>query len=141
MGVNCERISYPKSSIGIVNNSNHDVHFYFALGGNNGIMYPDTVLSASLDPPFPVAKAGEIGFRDFGFSEEEIFKGIPSDTLSIYIFHPDTLAKYNWEKVVEEYMILNRYDVSFGDLKRLTWQVYYPPNNRMEDIKIYPEQK
>lgn len=138
LAVSCEKISYPKSSIGVVNNSTHEIAFYFAVGGEDGILYPDTTLSAELSPPFPIARADAIGYRDFGFSEEELFEGIPSDTLSVYIFHPDTLSKYDWDTVIDNYKILKRYDLSFGDLKRLDWQVYYPPNDKMDGVKMYP---
>ena len=138
-GLSCERLSYPKSSIGIVNNSNHTIEFYFALGGKGGIIYPDTILNSDLIPPFPSARAGETRYRDFGFSEEKIFDEIPSDTLSIYIFHPDTLLKYNWKTVIKDYNILKRYDLSFEDLEQLNWQVSYPPNDKMKGVKMYPK--
>src|SRR5688500_4818877 len=86
LGSSCEKIAYPKSSIGVVNNSAHDVQFYFAVGGDGGIMYPDT-LPIALSPPFRVVDAGRTTYRSFGLSEENIFSEIPSDTLSIYIFH------------------------------------------------------
>lgn len=138
LGSGCEKISYPKSSIGIVNNTDNDIEFYFAVGGDGGIVYPDTVLPISLDPPFQVAKARKIGYRDFGFSEKIIFEQLPSDTLSIYLFHPDTLAKYNWQEIINDYKILIRYDVSFENLSQLNWQIHYPPNELMEGVQMFP---
>ena len=131
----------PKSSITLMNSSDMDISYYFAFGGEGGILYPDTTLStlsATLTPPFPEARKGQSGYYDCHCTEEEIFEFIPSDTLSLYIFHPDTLAKYEWQKIIEDYKILKRYDLSLGDLQRLGFEVMYPPNANTDGIQMYP---
>lgn len=69
----------------------------------------------------------------------KIFKQLPRDTLSIFIFHTDTLNKYPWEKIRDEYKILKRYDLSFEDIKRLGYKVPYPPSPEMANMKMYPK--
>ena len=69
---------------------------------------------------------------------EEIFFNLPKDTLSVFIFHTDTLTEYTWNEVRDKYMILKRYDLSLDDLRRLNFKITYPPNEIMDNIKMYP---
>ena len=72
---------------------------------------------------------------------EKYFNLLPRDTLSIYIFHTDTLNKYPWNIVKEKYMVLKRYDLSLSDLKQLDFKVSYPPSSAMSKMKMYPPYK
>ncbi|SQA93841.1 hypothetical protein [Capnocytophaga ochracea] len=69
----------------------------------------------------------------------DIFKELPKDTLSIFIFNTDTLNKYSWEEVRRDYKILKRYDLSIQDLELLDYKVYYPPTPAMSQMKMYPK--
>ncbi len=131
---------FPKSSITFVNGADTDIGYYFAFGGEGGIMYPDTIPPLTLTPPFPQALIGQSGYYDCNCTEEEIFESIPSDTLSLYMFHPDTLAKYEWQQILDDYNILKRYDLSLEDLRRLDFKVTYPPDTNMEGVRMYPPQ-
>ena len=77
-----------------MNSFDTDISYYFAFGGEGWIIYPDTKLPVTLTPPFPQARKGQSSFNDCNCTGEEIFEFIMSDTLSLYIFHPDTSAKY-----------------------------------------------
>ena len=59
-------------------------------------------------------------------------------TVSLYIYNPDTLAKYKWQQIIDDYNILKRYDLILGDLQRLDFKVAYPPDAGMEGIQMYP---
>jgi hypothetical protein len=61
-------------------------------------------------------------------SWDELFNGIPSDTLSIFIFSSDTIVKYGWEYVMNNYLILERSDLSYADLESMNWKYSYPQN-------------
>ncbi len=69
---------------------------------------------------------------------EEMFSYIKSDTISIYIFHTDTLNKYLWKEICEDYLVLKRYDLSLEDLKKLNFKVPHPPSPIMRNMKMYP---
>ncbi len=69
---------------------------------------------------------------------EKMFLYIKTDTISIYIFHTDTLNKYSWKEICEDYLVLKRYDFSLEDLKRLKYNIPYPPSPIMRDMKMYP---
>jgi hypothetical protein len=60
------------------------------------------------------------------------------DSLHIFIFEENVLATYTWEEVVDNYMVLKRYDLSLQDLQQLNWQISYPPSGAMKDMKMYP---
>ncbi|NLL27401.1 MAG: hypothetical protein GX259_01250 [Bacteroidales bacterium] len=57
---------------------------------------------------------------------EKVFKKLPKDTLSIFIFDSDTLAKYSWDRIRSDYNILKRYDLSLKDLETQNWTISYP---------------
>lgn len=62
------------------------------------------------------------------------------DTLCLFILSSDTINKYGWDKVYEDYNILARYDlcVTYESLKKLKFDVSYPPTEIMKDVKMYP---
>ena len=63
---------------------------------------------------------------------------MPGDTLSIYLFHVDTLAKYSIDEIREDYKVLQRYDLSLEDLEHLDYKLSYPPDAKMSGVKMYP---
>lgn len=132
------------NGIDIKNNSNIPIGFYFAdgyefLGEGTVTAYPDTLLpqknkmityyiSGNMRPG--------IGMPN---KKSEFLKYLPKDTLSIFIFHTDTLNKYSWEEVRNGYKILKRYDLSYKDLEKLQFKIPYPPSPGMAKMKIYPK--
>jgi hypothetical protein len=74
---------------------------------------------------------------------ENYFHKIPSDTLSVFYFHVDTINKYSWEEIRQGYKVLRRYDLSIDDLYLLynkydIPEIPYPPDERMKNMKMYP---
>jgi len=119
--------------ISFYNNSGKPV--CYSMPFKNGIFYPDTVLPEKNFEGYPYEINNEAHFRS-QYSDDQFF--LPSDTLSIFFFDPDTLKKYDWQIIREEYKILVRYDFSQKDLQRLKWCIYYPPTEEMKDMKMYP---
>ena len=119
------------------NNSQHNIGLYFALGGVKGIYYPDTIPPISND-----GVRNPITFNRYSFHSsttwEHNYSKLPQDTMSVFVFHSDTLATYSWEEVREEYKVLIRYDLSLDDLERLDFELSYPPDSRMQGVKMYP---
>ena len=68
---------------------------------------------------------------------------IMMDTACLFIIAQDTLEKYPWEKIRTSYKILQRYDldVSKAGMKKLNFEVSYPPTEAMKDVKMYPPYK
>lgn len=115
------------------NNSNHKIDVFVA-DHNKG--YPDTTLTSQrATVNIDIQK---VHYEDFSLEYEKVFSYLPSDTLSIYIFHTDTLKKYSWDIIKERYMVLKRYDLSLDDLKKLDYTVPYPPSSAMSNMKMFP---
>jgi hypothetical protein len=123
---NSSCINFPdrKYTITIVNNSTHRIRFYFD-GLTGAHYYPDTVLPAVM-PPMGIIEPGKRFYRDAGIKWEDTFREMPSDTLSLYVFHPDTLNVYDWPTIRNRYKILKRYDLSIEDLQRADFTISYP---------------
>lgn len=134
----CGKLPASRYAIYVHNQSPESIECYFALGGNFGTQYPDTVLPASNRYLIDNIKAGDRFIYDSRLKWEEVFQQLPGDTLSIYIFDSDILASYPWEVIRNEYKILKRYDLSLEDLKRLKRNVTYPPTEEMKDMKQFP---
>jgi len=123
-------------SFSLYNNSDNPISYY--MPWKNGIFYPDTILPENNPNPHKFNKEYHFSFGEGNFHENALFAMFPTDTMSIFFFDPDTLAKYEWETIRQEYKILVRYDLSHNDLKKLNWRIYYPPTEEMKDMKMYP---
>jgi hypothetical protein len=137
----------------VENNTNHDIKSFLAFGmhsrGHIRIEYPDTVLSSwygSIDSiGFYKIKMStkELIYESQNMTYEDDVKGLDADTLSVYIFHADTLQKYTWEQIREDYKILKRYDLGINDIILLKNEygfpvIPYPPTEAMKNMKMYP---
>jgi hypothetical protein len=123
----CEKAVMDKRyAVYIKNNAEHSIGAYFALGGKLGTLFPDTILPETKQYVITEIKPNTIYIYDSGIKWEEIFLKLPKDTMSVYIFHTDTLYKYPWERIRDDYMILKRYDLSLEDLQDLNWAITYP---------------
>ena len=138
---------FPPSHYAILyeNNADHDV--YFRSLNNIGVKttYPDTTISFSKESMGSSLNARSHVFVNIGtLPIENYFSNIPSDTLSIFYFHPDTISKYSWEEIQHGYKILRRYDLSIEDMNLLfnnrygSHEIPYPPDERMKNMKMYP---
>jgi len=110
-------------SINIENNSPHDISFYVAgLGMEH--LYPDTTLQTD-SVPMQIIPSGKTRSWSNTIGWDNLFKQLPKDTLSIYLFSSDTLTKYRWNIIRKEYKILKRYDLSLSDLKKSNFGIHY----------------
>ncbi len=124
--------------VDVKNNSGHSISVYFAQGDEHISSNPDK-LPDTLDRSLEIIKPDK-KMRYFVTRRawEDFFSFLPSETLTIYIFHTDTLNKYSWKEVCEDYLVLKRYDLSLEDLKKLNFKVPYPPSPIMRNMKMYP---
>lgn len=113
-----------KYTIYINNNSIHQIRFYFdALTRFH--YYPDTVLPLQM-PQMATIEPEKRFYQDASIRWEQFIADLPADTLSLYIFHPDTLALYNWSEIRAGYKILKRYDLSIQYLQNNNFTITYP---------------
>ena len=58
--------------------------------------------------------------------------------INVYIFCPDIVDEYGWEKVMDEEMFVVHYVPSADDARRLDRCFSYPPNEDMQNVLMYP---
>ncbi len=116
-----------ESTIQIRNNSNQSISTFIALPNAVGFAYPDTMLPVN-EISMQSADFGGQNFYDLPRSLEEELNTMPTDTLSIYYFSTDTLNKYSWEEIRNNYMILRRDDIvpPTSEVARDFWLIEYP---------------
>ena len=130
-------------TLDLINNSDHNIGYYFTTGGRYGTHFPDTLLPNTNDwVLYDYSKVNSPGLL-IRQEWKVYFSSLPKDTLSVFIFHTDTLNKYTWEEVRDRYLILKRYDLSLDDLMKLkndysVPEITYPPDERMKGMKMYP---
>ena len=111
-------------TISLKNESNDSILCYTSLVEKNTKFYPDTSLSIE---QVKLMTIGSMKMENVFVSHneiQEVFKYfLPSDTLSVFIIHPDTLNSYPWEIIRAEYKILKRYDLSIKDLESMNWTI------------------
>lgn len=123
----CEDVAMDFSyEINLVNKSEHSIGYYFADGGKYGTFYPDSLPETNEYVIYDISIVIRPGYEHHYPSWEKYFQTQPNDTLSVFIFHTDTLNKYTWGEVRDGYMILKRYDLSLDDLKQLDFTITYP---------------
>jgi hypothetical protein len=122
----CEKHAMDYSyEINLVNKSGHSIGYYFATGGKYGTYYPDSLPETNNYIVYDISKVIRPGYESH-LNWEKFFQTLPKDTLSVFIFHTDTLNKYSWEQVRDGYKISKRYDLSLEDLKQRNWTIMYP---------------
>lgn len=76
---------------------------------------------------------GQNYYRGFNRHPEETSF---NDTLSIYIYQTSILDNNQWRNIIDKDLYLARYDLSFEDISKLENQLYFPPDERMGNMKI-----
>lgn len=104
-------------SIWIINNTDYNLLAYVGLG-YGGTLYPDTALPSE-NSTFLI-QYGNQNMNVRSFSS----KGI--DTFCVFLLHEDTVKKYSWSTIRDEYKILKRYDIAINDLANIDWKITYP---------------
>ena len=121
----CEWVMDYSYVIDLVNNADHPIGYYFATGGKYGTYYPDSLPETNAYIMYDINEVISPGMESH-YKWEKVFQSFPKDTLSVFIFHTDTLNKYTWEEVRDGYMILKRYDLSLYDLEKNHFTITYP---------------
>ncbi len=103
----------------VENKSDKPVYFLVSF------TYPDTTIPDTYNEIRQVSPGTKNPF-DSDKKWEEVFKELPADTLSVFIFNSDTINNTTWEEIRSGYKILKRYDVSIDDLKNSSWIISYP---------------
>ena len=93
--------------------------------------YPDTNIINQKEYPhlaegtvaYPYS---ESGFYEFTGWERTLRKEYKTDGVVCFVYSLDTIRKYPFEQIQEDYNILKRYILSIDDLKAINWTIVYP---------------
>ena len=103
-------------SLTFINRSNQDIAIQ--LGGvSGGVIYPDTTL--------PIYKITHLIRANDKIEYDRILK-YPQDSIYLFVLNPDTITKYTWEQIREDYNIIKRYELSWKRLAETNNIVTYP---------------
>lgn len=104
--------------IRLLNKSERNVVAYIGGDDQGEPAYPDTLLpSKNLTREVSKTTANQYYFK----------KNIKSSKVCVFFLDNDTISKYGWDKVRDNYMILKRYDVNEEYLRRseINWIITY----------------
>jgi hypothetical protein len=105
----------------IINESNKAIYFIAS-----GRLYPDT-LTLYPDPTNNQYYKIEAYSNQNDIYRDCIEYHFNVDSIEMYfIFDAHLLETTSWETVVNNYMILKRYDLTLEDLQRSDWTITYP---------------
>ena len=124
LGFDCVKLRDTEYALNIQNNSDKPTAFYVAALGVRHL-YPDTTLETT-KPIIATIQPGKTNPWYINLSFDDLFKQLPKDTLSVYFFSIDTLNKYDWSTIRDQYNVLKRYDLSLQDLKNKNFILSYP---------------
>ncbi|MDH6307231.1 hypothetical protein M2451_002464 [Dysgonomonas sp. PFB1-18] len=105
------------NGIWLKNGSSRNVVVYIGEEGLGEPVYPDTLLP-SINRTNPISE----NFTKIGFT-----KDIKNSKVCVFFLDQDTIIKYGWDKVRDDYMILKRYDVDEAYLRQpnVAWTIVY----------------
>ncbi|MDH6307236.1 hypothetical protein M2451_004168 [Dysgonomonas sp. PFB1-18] len=105
------------NAIWLKNGSKRNVVVYIGGEGLGEPVYPDTLLP-SINRTEPIFKNS----TNFGFT-----KDIKNSKVCVFFLDQDTIIKYGWDKVRDDYMILKRYDIDEAYLRQpnVAWTIVY----------------
>ena len=89
------------------NHSAEDVIVMLDLEEVDGILVPSTSWSQDTLSNYAKVYAGETYRKEF---DEHYIKYKMGDVMAVYVFSPDTLAKYTWSQIKADKNYLRRYD-------------------------------
>ena len=110
----------------ITNKSDFNIGYYVADGSLYGNFYPDSLPQTdnNVAPWLEPGKRVILLYNPCS-TWKRFFEWLPNDTLSVYIFHSDSLEYYPWDEIRDKYMILKRYDLSLDDVRRMDYEIVY----------------
>jgi len=122
----CEELAMDREyTIDLENRADYSIGCYFATGGKYGTFYPDSLPETNNYVTYDISEVNMPGYMG-SLKWSKFFRELPHDTLSVFIFHTDTLKNNSWEEVRDHYKILKRYDLSQDDLEKMHWKIVYP---------------
>jgi hypothetical protein len=134
----CKDVLEQSYALKVVNNSETSIGLYFDVFFAGDPVFPDTSLPGANQYVFDDIESGNLYIYDISRPFEDIYKIRGVDTISMFFFDNDTLAKYDWSEIRSGYRILKRYDLSLQDLENRNFIIEYPLNPNLGPIEQWP---
>ena len=102
--------------------------------------YADTTLPQVAEfYPWNVADTGRYAIAwEESHKLETIMERESVDTICIFVFKTEDLHSYDWDSIRSHYHILQRYDLSTGDVGSFNNVLCFPPSEAMKHIHMWP---
>jgi hypothetical protein len=129
----CEKFADRWYFIRVENNSSYPIYYHAAY------ILPDTMLSVNKPDWLRRVAPGEMReFYDHEIGDPK-FERMYNERLTLFILDESVVDTCDWRYIRENNMILRRYEFLIKELYADNGRnVFYPPDERMKDIKMYP---
>ena len=116
-------------TVDFTNNAGYQLIGMFDIGGNEN--NTAKIILSQGDGYFVLAES-------LGSLESTFYAMFPNGIMQLKLYNSEILvcnSEYNDEL---DKCLLQEYEISFDDLEKLGWHLYYPPTPEMKDIKMWP---
>ena len=116
-------------TVDFTNNAGYQLIGMFDIGGNEN--NTAKIILSQGDGYFVLAES-------LGSLESTFYAMFPNGIMQLKLYNSEILvcnSEYNDEL---DKCLLQEYEISFDDLEKLGWNLYYPPTPEMKDIKMWP---
>ena len=121
MGMKCVEQPPVDNRLKIVNYSEKRISVSYSA------IYPDTSLAENYEKyECLVLLANSTSNFEEYCSWEEVYQQSVSDTIMFFIFDNNIVKTIPWDTIRKNYMILERYDLTYEDLVKMNWTIEYP---------------
>jgi hypothetical protein len=81
-------------------------------------------------------QSNEDALADPGYCMEYFYHDY--DTIMYFVLDAHTWETESSQTIIDNYLVLQRYDLSLEDTQKLEWSLPFPPTEAMKHIKMYP---
>jgi len=75
-----------------------------------------------------------------GYCYESVFSTYKKPVM-IFVYDSQALETTSFIRPYYDRIVLQRYDITLEDLRKLDWKITYPPDERMKYVKMHPPYK
>jgi hypothetical protein len=128
--------------------NNYEMDIYITTDGyilkKDG--YPDTVYAIKYPPSIVSQKerlkiqSGEVSSEALAHPRGNCLEDAYHyyDTIMYYVLDAYTWEHESSQAIIDNYLVLQRYDLSLEDIRQLGWSLQFPPTEAMRHMKMYP---
>lgn len=102
--------------------------------------YPDTIIpKEAVFNPWNVAKNYEKAiFWTQSTKLQNFMEREKIDTVCVFVFKTEVLEQFSWDSIRSNYLVLQRYDLSYEDVANSNYEICFPPSEAMKHIHMWP---